>query len=89
MCVFQKINRPEWSGSFKRATKYRRGGYYFHIEEGNTFVGGGFRAPNAPDLKLIRDDIAFDDAPLRKILKSKSFIKKLWNTAGGTIKNYS
>lgn len=78
--------RPEWSGSFKRATKYRRGGYYFHIEEGNTFVGGGFRAPNAPDLKLIRDDIAFDDAPLRKILKSKSFLENFGTLQGEQLK---
>ncbi|OKS85429.1 DUF2461 domain-containing protein [Mucilaginibacter polytrichastri] len=63
-----------WSGNFKRATKLRRGGYYFHIEPGNNFVGGGFRNPNAADLKLIRNDIAFDDAPLRNILQSESFI---------------
>jgi uncharacterized protein (TIGR02453 family) len=62
-----------WSGSFKRATKQRRGGYYFQIEEGNTFIGGGFWGPDPQDLKRIRDDIAFDPAFLRKILKSKSF----------------
>lgn len=62
-----------WSGSFKRATKQRRGGYYFQIEQGNSFVGGGFWGPEAHDLKRVRDDIAFDPAPLRKILKSKSF----------------
>lgn len=65
-----KIN---WSGNFKRATKQRRGGYYFHIEPGNTFIAGGFWAPAAEDLKRVRDDIAFDPAPLRKILNSKSF----------------
>ena len=31
-----------WSGSFSRATKLLRGGYYFHIEPGNSFIGGGF-----------------------------------------------
>lgn len=65
--------RPGWSGGFKRASKYRRGGYYYNFEPGNTFVGGGFRGPNADDLKRIREDIAFDDAPLRKILNAKAF----------------
>lgn len=65
-----KIN---WSGSYTRATKQRRGGCYFHIEPGNSFVAGGFQGPNAEDLKRIRDDISFDPAPLRKILNSKHF----------------
>ncbi len=62
-----------FSGSFRRATKYRRGGMYFHLEPGNSWLAGGFWSPNAEDLKRVRDDIAFDAAPLRKILKSKSF----------------
>ncbi len=74
--------RTEWSGSFVRATKQRRGGYYFRIEPGNSFVGGGFRGPSAPDLKLIRDDIAFDAAPLRKIINSKTF-KNIFGTIQG------
>ncbi|MFT3933503.1 MAG: DUF2461 domain-containing protein [Chitinophagaceae bacterium] len=75
---FSKDKTPyktNWAGGFKRATKFRRGGYYFHIEPGNTFVGGGFWAPNTEDLKRIRDDIAFDGKPLRKIITAKSFIK--------------
>lgn len=65
--------KTNWSGSYTRATKQKRGGYYFHIEPGNSFVAGGFQGPNAEDLKRIRDDISFDAAPLRKILNSKSF----------------
>jgi uncharacterized protein (TIGR02453 family) len=66
--------KTNWSGYFKRATKYKRGGYYFHLEPGNSFVAGGFWSPNPADLKRIREDIAFDDAPLRKIIKSRSFV---------------
>lgn len=36
-----------WGGGFTRATSQRRGGYYFHVEGGNTFVAGGFWSPNA------------------------------------------
>ena len=65
--------KTNWSGSFKRATRQRRGGYYFHLEPGNSFIAGGFWGPSPEDLKRIRDDIAFDAAPLRKILNSRSF----------------
>jgi uncharacterized protein (TIGR02453 family) len=73
---FSKDKTPfktNWSGNFKRAGKHRRGGYYFHLEPGNTFVGGGFWAPSTPDLKRIRDDIAFDASPLKQIINSKEF----------------
>ncbi len=66
--------KTNWSGSFSRATAQRRGGYYFHIEPGNSLLAGGFWAPNPADIRRIRDDITFDSAPLRKILNSPSFI---------------
>lgn len=56
-----------------RATKLLRGGYYLHIEPGKCFVGGGFWGPSPEDLKHIREQIAVDPKPLRKILKNKSF----------------
>lgn len=78
--------KTHWSGSFKRATQQRRGGYYFHIEQGNSFIGGGFWGPVADDLKKVRDDIAFDPAPLRKILNSKSFISTFGTLQGEQLK---
>lgn len=73
---FSGDKRPyknNWSGAFKRATKFRRGGYYFHIEPGGSLIAGGFWGPVPEDLKRVRDDIAFDPTPLRKILRSKTF----------------
>jgi uncharacterized protein (TIGR02453 family) len=78
--------KTKWSGYFKRATQYRRGGYYFNIEQGNSFIAGGFWGPNPQDLKRIRDDIAFDAAPLRKIIKSKSFVKMFRQLKGEQLK---
>jgi uncharacterized protein (TIGR02453 family) len=78
--------KTNWSGNFKRATKYRRGGYYFHLEPGNSYLAGGFWAPNAPDIKRVRDEIAFDAAPLRKILKSKTFINTFGALQGEQLK---
>jgi len=78
--------KTNWSGSFSRATKYRRGSYYFHIEAGNSFIAGGFWGPDAQDLKRVRDEIAFDAAPLRKIIKSRSFISTFETLKGEQLK---
>lgn len=78
--------KTNWSGSFRRATKQRRGGYYFHIEPGNSFVIGGFHSPNTEDLKRIRDDISYDPVPLRKIINSKSFMATFGTLQGEQLK---
>lgn len=78
--------KTHWSGSFRRATKQRRGGYYFHIEQGNSFVAGGFFGPVPADLKLIRDDIAFDPATLQKIISSKTFTAYFGTLQGEQLK---
>ncbi|MCB0401798.1 MAG: DUF2461 domain-containing protein [Flavobacteriales bacterium] len=86
---FSKDKSPyktHWAGGFKRATAQLRGGYYFHLEPGNTIIGGGFWAPNKEDLQRIREDIAMDDAPLRKILNSKSFKDTFGSLEGEQLK---
>ncbi|MCP2026265.1 uncharacterized protein (TIGR02453 family) [Flavobacterium sp. HSC-32F16] len=62
-----------WGGSYTRATSARRGGYYFHLEKGNSFFAGGFWGPNAADLKRIRSEFAHDPESFREILNSKTF----------------
>jgi uncharacterized protein (TIGR02453 family) len=86
---FSKDKTPykiHWSGSFRRATKYRRGGYYFHIEKGNSFIAGGFWGPSAQDLKQIREHFAFDAAPLREIIQSGPFISTFGTLKGEQLK---
>lgn len=78
--------KTHWAGHLTRATKKRRGGYYFHIEPGNSFVAGGFWAPEPHDLKRIRDEIAYDAGPLRKLLKSKSFVDTFGALQGEQLK---
>ncbi|WP_293789074.1 DUF2461 domain-containing protein [uncultured Pedobacter sp.] len=78
--------KTHWSGSFKRAGKLRRGGYYFHIEPGNSFVAGGFFGPSPQDLKLIREQISFDAAPLREILSVESFASFFGSLKGEQLK---
>lgn len=86
---FSKDKTPyktNWAGGFQRATKKRRGGYYFHIEPGNSFVGGGFWGPEPKDLKRIRDEFAYDAAPIRKIINSKSFKETFEKLEGEQVK---
>lgn len=75
-----------FSGGFKRATAALRGGYYFHIEPGNSFVGGGFWGPNPEDLKRIREDIADNGDELKQILNSKKFKSNFGQLWGETLK---
>ena len=64
-----------FSFSMSRATKRLRGGYYLHIEPGESFIGGGFWAPEPADLKRIRKEIAADAQPLRQILADPLFVE--------------
>ena len=47
-----------------------RGGYYLHIQPGNSFIGIGFFEPEKDDLLRIRKEIELDDE-LQQILDSK------------------
>ena len=85
MCIRDRY-KTHWSGSFKRAGKQRRGGYYFHIESGNSFVAGGFFGPSPQDLQLIRENIAFDAEPLRELLKDQTFITSFQYLKGEQLK---
>ncbi len=78
--------RTNWAGRFKRATKFRRGGYYWQLEPGASFLAGGFWGPNPQDMKRIREDIAFDATPLRKILKQRSFVNTFGALKGEQVK---
>jgi uncharacterized protein (TIGR02453 family) len=78
--------KTNWSGSFSRATAALRGGYYFHLEPGNTFVGGGFWGPNPADLARIREDIAMNGDDLKKILSSKKFKETFGKLEGEGLK---
>ena len=52
-----------------------RAGYYVHIEEGASFIAGGFYAPESEDLKKVRKEIAFFYEDLEEILAEKNFKK--------------
>jgi uncharacterized protein (TIGR02453 family) len=82
---FSKDKTPynsHWSGGFKRATKQLRGGYYFHLQAGNSFLAGGFWGPNTDDLQRIREDIASNYDDWKKLLADKTLIKTFGKMQG-------
>lgn len=74
-----------WSGHYTRASKYRRGGYYFHLEPGNTYIAGGFHAMAPKDLRLVRNDISYDALPLRQIIQNQRFISTFGIVRGAQV----
>ena len=58
------------------------GGYYLRIENGASFVGGGFWEPNKDDLLRIRKELELDASELRDIINQPSF-KKFFGTLQG------
>ncbi|MEM7369605.1 MAG: DUF2461 domain-containing protein [Bacteroidota bacterium] len=86
---FSKDKSPyknHWGGRMKRATEELRGGYYYHIEPGNSFVAGGFWAPDKEDLKRIRDEFAADADPIRAITADPDFVKMFGQLKGDAVK---
>lgn len=53
-----------------------RSGYYVHIENGGSFIAGGFYSPEADELKKVRKEIAFFYEDLEEILNEKNFKKE-------------
>ncbi len=83
---FSKDKTPfkhHFSGYFLRRKPALRGSYFLKIEPGgNSMAGGGFYGPNKDDLLRIREEFAYDDEPLRKILNAKKF-KSTFGTLQG------
>lgn len=67
------------SVSFSRAGAQRRGGYYLHLESGNSYMAGGFFNPNPSDLLRIRKEFEMDSSEIREILAQKEFKKAFGN----------
>jgi uncharacterized protein (TIGR02453 family) len=82
---FSKDKTPysdHWSGGFKRATKKLRGGYYFHIAPGKSFLAGGFWGPEPDDLKRIRQDIDLNYKEWKKLLGNKTLVSTFESIIG-------
>lgn len=60
---------------FSRQKPLLRGGYYLHLEPGNSFVGGGFWGPTPEDIFRIRKEFEADASEIQQIIKNPVFEK--------------
>lgn len=49
------------------------GGYYFHVQPGRCFMGGGLWMPMPAELNKVRQEIDYNFNELKKIIGSKNF----------------
>jgi len=57
----------------KGGKKGNTAGYYFHLEPGQCFVGGGIYQPGPEELKKVRQEIDYNFKDFTKIIGSKKF----------------
>ncbi|RYZ23422.1 MAG: DUF2461 domain-containing protein [Chitinophagaceae bacterium] len=94
-CIF-RINRDvrfsndktpyksHFGASIKRGgRKSGFAGYYFHLEPGASFVGGGLWMPDAPRLKAMRQEIDYNWDEFQGIIGNKTFSKTFGDLYAG------
>jgi uncharacterized protein (TIGR02453 family) len=72
-------------GGFKRASKLRRGGYYFQIGPNNSMAAGGFFAPSPEDTLRIRKDMDINFPDWEKMLEEETFKATFGTMKGATV----
>lgn len=60
----------------KGGKKVQLAGYYFHLEPGNCFMGGGIYMPEAEAVKKIRQEIDYSFKEFSSIIHHKNFKKE-------------
>ncbi len=70
----------------KNEKPHDRAGYYIQIQPGNCFLAGGAYMPPGPWIKAIRQEIDYNAADFKKILKSASFKKYFGEMEGEQLK---
>ncbi|MCX2573274.1 DUF2461 domain-containing protein [Pedobacter sandarakinus] len=62
-------------------------GYYLHIQPGKSFIAGGYWMPEAPHLKLIRQEIDYNIGDFKEIINDKAFKANFKLSTGNALKN--
>ena len=66
--------KTNFGASFsKGGKKIQCAGYYFHLEPGANFIGGGLWMPMAPDLNKVRQEIDYCFKEFSSVLKKSIF----------------
>jgi uncharacterized protein (TIGR02453 family) len=86
---FHKNKPPfncRFAGGFNRIKPQLRGGYYFHIQPGNSYASCGFFGPNADDLKRIRMDIEANVEDWEELMALPSLVATFGRMQGDQLK---
>lgn len=79
--------KTNFGAAFSRqGKKLPDAGYYFHLEPGQSFVGGGIWMPDGPLLKKIRQEIDYNFSEFERIVTAKSFKKMFGEIDGEKLK---
>ena len=78
--------KARFSGGLARQKPALRGGYYFSIKPGASFIACGFFQPEAADLKRIRMDILYDHETWERLLNAKALKKTFGALEGAQLK---
>jgi uncharacterized protein (TIGR02453 family) len=62
-------------------------GYYLHIQPGKSFIAGGYWMPEAPHLKLIRQEIDYNIGDFKEIINDAAFKKSFKLGLDNALKN--
>ena len=71
---------------FHRTKPKYRGGYYLHLEPGNSFIATGFWKPEKEDLLRIRKEIEADHSYFKNVVQHPVLNKKWGTLKGDTLK---
>ena len=87
---FSKDKRP-YKENFGAAIarggrKSKFGGYYLHLQPGNSFLAGGCYMPQSAELAAIRQEIDYNAQDLRTILAQSDFKKYFGQIEGAELK---
>ncbi len=66
-----KTNLAFWMAQGGRKSVF--GGYYVHFEPGKSFFGGGVYLPMSPELKKVRQEVAYCFDEFREIVEAPAF----------------
>jgi uncharacterized protein (TIGR02453 family) len=74
-----------FGGGFRRASKLRRGGYYFQLGPNNSMAAGGFFSPSPEDTLRIRKDMDLNFSDWEKMLTQETFKTTFGTMKGETV----
>jgi uncharacterized protein (TIGR02453 family) len=85
---FSKDKTPyksHFSSILERAPENRKCPLYIQIQPGRSMMGGGIWDPTAGTLKMVRQEIDYNSAALKKIINAKDFLNYFGSISGSKL----